>query len=182
MSHFYRFDPPFVSQGKEAHCWAAAMESWLKCVVGVFGEKGGTWSGVSPSIDGSNWKRRPRTMTELLNDYKDQEESDGSLKPNSMAPYQALAADFGMEVDFLNPQKLTYDYVTTKLKRFGHLYMTYFSNVMRHAVVVYGVSTTDGIAVMDPNPDVKLIHRKLEFFKTPERLKEWITVGWAISE
>lgn len=179
MAHFYRFNPPFVSQGSEAHCWAAAMESWLACVVGVFGEKGGTWNGISTEVDGSAWRRRRQTKDKLLNDYKDQEDSDGSLKGHSMEPYRTLALDFGMEIDFLDPAKLTLAYMRTKLEKFGHLYMTYFSNVMRHAVVVYGVSDADGLAVMDPNPDVKYTHRKIEFFKTPERLKEWITVGWA---
>ncbi len=97
-----------------------------------------------------------------------------------MAPYKAIGLDFGMDVAFMDPSRLTYDYLTIRLKNFGHLCTTYFSSVMRHAVVVYGVSTTDGIAVMDPNPDVKFTHRKLSFFKTPERLKEWITIGFPI--
>ena len=111
---------------------------------------------------------------------KEQTEANGSLKPGSKAPYKAIGLDFGIDFDFIDPSHLSYEYLTGKLTNFGHLYMTYFSAVMRHAVVVYGVSTTDGVAVMDPNPEVKFTHRKLGFFQTMERLKEWVTVGWPV--
>jgi len=179
MSHFYRFTPPFVSQGEEAHCWAAALQSWLSCVTWTFGQKSGEWEGIG-DLSGTQWSRRPRTKAQLLTDYSDQTDEGGSLTAGSMAPYRAIGLDVGMDVDFIDPSSLSLAYVTGKLKNFGHLYMTYFSVHMRHAVVVYGTSTTDGIGVMDPNPNVKFTHRKVDFFKTPERLREWITVGWPV--
>jgi hypothetical protein len=179
MAHFYRFKPPFVSQGEEAHCWAAALQSWLSCVIWTFGEKSGEWTDMG-DLSGTQWQRRARTKTQLLTDYKEQCDSDGSLKANSMEPYKAIGLDFGMGVDFLNPSRLTLGYLTTRLKNFGHLYLTYFSVHMRHAVVVYGTSDTDGVGVMDPNPNVKFTHRKIDFFQTEERLKEWLTVGFPV--
>jgi hypothetical protein len=179
MAHFYRFKPPFVSQGDEVHCWAAALQSWLSCVVWTFGAQSGEWRGIG-DLSGTQWRRRARSKAQLLADYEDQEEGDGSLTSGSMAPYRAIGLDCGMDVDFIDPASLTQGYLTGKLRNFGHLYVTYFSVHMRHAVVVYGTSDTDGIAVMDPNPNVKFTHRTLGFFKTPERLKEWVTVGWPV--
>lgn len=67
-----------------------------------------------------------------------------------------------------------------KLKKFGHLYMVYFSVAMYHAVVVYGVSFTDGIAVMDPAVGNGLMHRKLDFFFEANRIGKQMLVGWSI--
>lgn len=182
MSHYYRFKPPFVSQGTEEHCWAAALESWLKCVVWTFGKKSGEWQGIGGDLDGTQWRRQVRSKDQLLQDYSDQTDVNGALKGGSLAPYRTIGLDFGMGMDFIGPAKLTLDYLNTRLRNFGHLYVTYFSNVMRHAVVVYGISATDGIAVMDPNPGVRFIHRKLDFFQTPERLKEPVSVGFPIKD
>ena len=89
-----------------------------------------------------------------------------------------VAMDIGMRLDWMWPDAFpTYEKLMDKLKADGHLYMTYFSRAMRHAVVIYGVSTTDGIAVMDPN-EPKLLHRKRDFF-TDRPKTELITLGWA---
>ena len=183
MSHFYRFQPPVISQGDQAICWAAALESWLKCVVWTFGAQQGTWSGPAAKaehMEGANWSREILTTEQILKRFAEDIESNKSLKPGA-ASLKVVAAQFGMDLDGITGNQLTYEYLMSKLKTRGHLYLTYFSNVMRHAVVVYGVSTTDGVAVMDPFPDQGLIHRKLAFFQEPNRLKEIITIGWPLS-
>jgi hypothetical protein len=182
MSHYYRFDPPVITQGDAAICWAAALESWLKCVVRTFGEQRGEWSGPAARaehIEGATWIREIVSKEDLLKDFADDINANGSLKPGASS-IKIVAARVGMDLDAKTGDTLTYDYVMGRLREFGHLYVSYFSAVMRHAVVVYGVSTTDGIAVMDPNPDVKLTHRKIEFFREPIRLKEIITIGWPL--
>ena len=85
-----------------------------------------------------------------------------------------------MEPLVVSPSKLTYELVMKKCKDRSHLYMAYFSQSMYHAVVVYGVSTTDGIAVMDPWDGGDLVHRKLGFFRDPVRANKDIFLGCAL--
>jgi hypothetical protein len=182
MSHFYRFNPDVISEGSELICWAASLESWLKCQVYRFGPQRGTWSGPAAKaghIEGATWIREILTKDQIIEKFADDINADHSLKPGKDSML-VVAANVGMDLDAMNPASLTLDYLTTKLKQFGHLYITYFSVVMRHAVVGYGVSTTDGVAVMDPKPELGLIHRQLTFFQDPSRLKEVITIGWPV--
>jgi hypothetical protein len=59
--------------------------------------------------------------------------------------------------------------------------MLYFSHVMYHAVVVYGVeSSPESLLLMDPNPSQGLITRPLTFFKEPHRVAKPIFIGWAV--
>lgn len=187
MSHFYRFNPPFVSQGDDAKCWAAALESWLACVLANTSKTPviGTWKGRvnGKDLDGAEWLRSKSSTDSLITRFNSElTPSTPSLKPgiqpDGSTSLGNVANDVGMLLDWMWPNFFpTYEDLMAKLRRDGHLYMTYFSRTMRHAVVVYGVSTTDGIAVMDPH-EPGLLHRKREFF-TDRPKTELISIGWA---
>jgi hypothetical protein len=182
MSHYFRFNPDVISEGSDLICWAASLESWLKCQVYRFGPQRGTWSGPGAKaghIEGATWVREIITKDQIIDKFADDINPNHSLKPGADS-LRVVATQVGMDLDAMSPASLTYEYLTSKLKQFGHLYITYFSVVMRHAVVGYGVSTTDGVAVMDPKPGEGLINRQLSFFQEPIRLKEAITVGWPL--
>jgi hypothetical protein len=187
LSHYYRFNPPIVSQGDAAKCWAAALESWLACVLAPSGkvQQIGMWHGWNngKELDGTEWLREKTTTEKLIVRFSQQLTPDTpSLKPgvgdDGSTSLGNVAIDIGMRLNWMWPDAFpTYEALMAKLKTDGHLYLTYFSNTMRHAVVVYGVSTTDGIAVMDPK-EPQLVHRKREFF-TERPKTELISIGWA---
>ena len=187
MSHYYRFNPPYVSQGDTTKCWAAALESWLACVMARSDKEQqiGTWHGWNngKEMDGVEWLREKSTAEKLIFRFERQLTSGTpSLKPgvadDKSTAVGNIAMDIGMRLLWITAAEFpTYENMMAKLRTDGHLYMTYFSQTMRHAVVIYGVSTTDGIAVMDPN-EPKLLHRKRDFF-TDRPATEWITLGWA---
>jgi hypothetical protein len=178
MSHYYRFNPTVVSQGNAALCWAASLNSWLRAAVSARGAKTGTWTGPDAQanhFDGLPWTRRVLDLADMTNMWGDLANGNQSMTPQGV---QAMALDVGMDGELRLPRDLTYDYLTGKLKGFGHLYLLYFSVAMYHAVVGYGVSTTDGVAVMDPAPGVGLIHRKLDFFQAANRVNRVMLIGW----
>ena len=78
MCHYYRFKPPFVSEGMEAHCWAAALGSRLKCAVWTFGKKSKGWQGIDGDLDGTQWQRQVRSKDQMLQDYSDQTDEKGT--------------------------------------------------------------------------------------------------------
>jgi hypothetical protein len=181
MSHYFRSNPPVVLQGTPTLCWAASLHSWLKATVWATGKQQGTWTGEAAArnhIDGAPWTRQILDFDDIMNLWGDL--TDGGNQALSPDGVKQVAIDLGMGGDILRPTQLTYDYIKMRLQA-GHLYMAYFSHHMYHAVVVYGVSTTDGIAVMDPNPDEGgLIYRKIEFFQDPIRVNKIMFVGWPI--
>jgi len=179
--HFYRSNPPVISQGDAALCWAAALQSWLIVTVRSKGEKKGVWTGAKPKrlfYDGLTWHRKILTLSQMTGMWGDLQNPDKSLTAEGI---KVMTLDVGMDGDVFTPSgELTDEYLMGKLKKFGHLYMAYFSAVMYHAVVVYGVSFTDGIAVMDPAVGMGLMHRKLDFFFKPNRISRPMLVGWAV--
>jgi Papain-like cysteine protease AvrRpt2 len=182
VAHFYRFNPTVIEQSNPFRCWAAALESWLDCIYRAKGKvTSGAWTGSDAAtykvMVGSAWSRDTQSQDDIINQYSADLDDDGGLKKEGLTD---IYMSTGMGAKIIDPSKLTYDDVMKPLKSNSHLYLAYFSHTMYHAVVVYGVSTTDGIAVMDPWPGEKLTHRKLSFFRDPIRAGRDIFVGWAL--
>jgi Papain-like cysteine protease AvrRpt2 len=170
MAHFFRFNPPVVSQGDETICWASALASWLKCCAWAGKPISGTWS------DGNVWDRRQLSTQQILDSFADDLGDDHSLTGDNII---VVSMRCGINYERRPGDSLSYDYLVGTLKLRGHLYMTYFSYHMRHAVVVYGMSETDGVWCMDPNPDRGLSNRPLSFWSEETRMREAVTIGWA---
>ncbi len=156
------------------------MESWLDVAVREFGEQSGTWEGEDARrkfFEGAPWSREKLSLMEITKRWKDLTNSDGSLKPENMPQ---LAIDIGITGSVFLPPSLKEESVQEKLKTSGCLYIIYFSVQMNHAIVSYGFDTSDGVLVMDPNPERGLITRQVDFFKEPGRVQKMMFVGWAI--
>jgi hypothetical protein len=169
---YNRTTPVITSQGDAALCWAAALESWLDVAVREFGEQTGTWEGEDAKRNffaGSSWKRERLGLTAITKRWKDLTNADGSLKPENMP---LIALEIGMTGSVFLPPFLKEESLQEKLKTSGCLYIIYFSVRMNHAIVNYGYDTSDGLLVMDPNPDMGLIIRKVDFLKSPFACKK----------
>lgn len=174
---YKRTTPLIVNQGNAALCWAAALESWLDVAVREKGEQTGIWKGEDARrnyFEGSPWKRERLDVNKILVRWRDLTNSDGSLKPEKMP---MIALEIGMTGSVFLSYQLKEESLQEKLRTRGCLYIIYFSALMNHAIVVYGYDTSDGLFVMDP--DMKLISRKIEFFKESNRLQKMMFVGWA---
>ena len=180
--YYYRRTPPVVSQGNAVLCWASALESWLEVTINELGEKKGSWSGddaKAHGFDGLNWERKHLNLKNMKSLWGDQTNENESLKPDGI---RVIALDIGMGGDVIKPIDLDKNYLRTKLTTFSCLYILYFSNVMYHAVVAYGIdTTTEELLVMDPAQGVGLTRRTLSFFKAPNRVNQTMFVGWAVS-
>src|SRR5262249_11551985 len=128
-------------------------------------------------IEGSPWRRDVLTQDELLDRFADFLNSDQSLPADGITQ---VAIEFGMYGRFVRPGSITLNMFADFLKKEGFMYVIYFSYHMNHAVVPYGYSTTDGLAVMDPNPDEGLIHRQISFFQEGIRAEKPMFIAWPV--
>ena len=182
MSHYYRFDPTVEIQSNAHLCWAASLSSWLTCIYQAKGKvTSGTWSGKSAAtygvMGGTAWSRDLKDQDELIDQFSPNLDANNGL---TKAGLKDIYESMGMTYMLRTGSRINYAEITKLLKDTSHLYMAYFSHSMYHAVVVYGVSTTDGIAVMDPWPGEGLVHRKTSFFADPLRANKDVFIGWAM--
>lgn len=182
MSHYYRFNPPVETQSNPYLCWAASLSSWLTCIYQAKGRvTSGTWSGKNAAtlavMEGTSWRRDLKNQNELIDQFSPSLDANNGL---TAAGLKDLYESMGMMYMLRTGDRITYAEITKLVKENSHLYMAYFSHSMYHAVVVYGVSTTDGIAVMDPWPGEELVHRKLGFFADPLRANKDMFIGWSV--
>ncbi len=177
--HYERNKPQVVSQGNAAICWAAALSSWLEATVATFGEKSGTWTGAAAEaqhFDGLPWTRKKMPISDMFNLWTDLTNTNNqSMTAEGL---RVMGLDVGMESAVILPSNLKVEAMFKALSEYGHVYVGYFSNVMYHAVVCYGVDSNCNFLVMDPAHGVGLTQRSLSFFCQPNRVLKPMLLGW----
>jgi hypothetical protein len=150
MAKIHRFrkvaDP--VCQGAtSAHCWAAALEWWLK---------------ITPN-------RTKLSKGDLISMYA-KKYPDGSLDP--VTEFPLVKDENGMDSENISGSVFTSEYIDKKLA-LGHLYVGYErpGSSFGHCIVVWGISGST-VNFMDP---AKCMHwyRQISFFEDAKMTVVW---------
>src|SRR5262245_33489393 len=149
LTKYRRTGEPVYQGATSAHCWAAALEYWLK---------------VTPN-------RSKIAKDDLIRMYAKKFE-DGSLDP--VTEFPRVKSENGMESQNISGASLTEDYVYEKLG-LGHLYIGYEvpGKKYGHVIVVYGLQK-EMINFMDPAKGMHY-YRSLSYYSDTKMTVAWPT-------
>jgi Papain-like cysteine protease AvrRpt2 len=138
---------PCTRGEKSAHCWAAALEWWLK---------------VTPN-------RSQLSKDELIGLYA-KKYGDGSLDP--LTEFPTVKSENGMESQNIGGSSFTAEYVYNKLS-LGHLFVAYErpGSSFGHCIVVYGIDNGT-VNFMDPARGMHW-YRRVSYFSDAKMTVAW---------